>query len=229
MKKNLWTLNIGNYAPEITRLTYPMLEMYAKKIGAQFRIIETRKFPDWPVVYEKLQIFERGQDADWNIYIDSDALVHRDMFDVTEYLSRDTVLHNGNDNAGNRWKFDRFFRRDGRHIGSCNWFTVASSWCIDLWEPSELTPAEAIANITLTQNEVNSGVMDAGHLVDDYTLSRNIAKYGLKFISLIDLKRKIKDRGDYLYHQYTLPVPQKVEVLQQTLVKWKAVKLRISF
>lgn len=230
MKKVLWTLNIGDYAPELVSMTYPLLERYAQKIGADFRVINERQFPEWPVVYEKLQIRELGKDNDWNIYIDSDALVHPDMFDVTEHLSKDTVLHNGYDLAGNRWKYDRFFRRDGRHIGSCNWFTIASDQCIDLWEPlNDLTMEEAIKNISLTQNEVNSGVMGPEHLIDDYTLSRNIAKYGLKFDTLHQLKERIGDKGDYLWHIYTVPIAEKAKQMREVLLRWGVLKIKATF
>jgi len=221
VKKVLWTLNIDNYAPEITALTYPLLKQYAHKIGADFQIISERKFPNFPPVYEKLQIFELGKDLDWNIYIDSDALVHPDMFDPTDHIHKDTVLHNACDLAGNRWRYDRFFRRDGRHIGSCNWFAVASDWCIDLWKPlDDLTLDEAVANIFITQSERNSGEIQASHLIDDYTLSRNIAKFGLKFETLTDIKRKRGDTTDYLWHVYTLPVTEKVKRIQNVLKNW---------
>ena len=220
-RKTIWTLNIDKYAPNITQLTYPLIERYAKKIGASFEVITTKKFPDWPVVYEKLQIFELGKNEDWNIYIDSDALVHPDLFDVTEYLAKDTVLQNGKDLAGNRWKYDRFFQRDGRHIGCCNWFTVASNWCRELWKPLEdLTRQQAVDNISLTVVEKNSGLMDTGHLVDDYTLSRNIAQYGLKFETFIEMKKRLGDSGDYLWHLYTIPVSEKVRKMREVLLSW---------
>jgi O-methyltransferase len=120
--KGIYTLNIANYAPEITALTYPLIERYAEKIGADFYVIDERQYPGWPVVYEKLQIHRlaREHGREWILYFDSDALVHPDLFDVTEHLPKDTVMHNGVDLAGNRWaQYDRFFRRDGRHIGSC--------------------------------------------------------------------------------------------------------------
>lgn len=136
-KKTIFTVRVDNYAPEICELTYPLIKAWAHKIGAQFHVIRERKFPDWPPVYEKLQIYQIAQDMqnDWNIYLDSDALVHPDTFDITEHLSRDTVCHNGNDMAGCRWRYDRFFQRDGRHIGSCNWLAIASDLCIELWKP----------------------------------------------------------------------------------------------
>jgi hypothetical protein len=220
VSKTVWTLAVDNYAPEITSLTYPLLKRYAEKIGAEFRTITERKFPDYPPVYEKLQIFELGRNNDWNIYIDSDAIVHPDMFDVTNHLSKDTVAHNGNDMAGNRWSYDRFFRRDGRHLGSCNWFTVASDWCIDLWHPlDDLTLEEAARNIHPIVHELNSGITPS-HLIDDYTLSRNIAKFGLKFDTITEIQKRINDRGNYLWHVYTVSVPEKVRQMRAVLHAW---------
>lgn len=222
MKKVIWTLNLDNYAPEITELTYPLLKRYACKIGAEFRVINERKFPETPVTYEKLQIHELGKDFDWNIYVDSDALVHPDTFDVTEYLHKDTVLHNGSDPAGIRWRYDNFFRRDGRHIGSCNWFTIGSNWCLDLWKPlDDITVKEAIGNIFPTQGELNSGVIDSNHLIDDYVLSRNIAKYGLKFDTLINIQQRRQDKGEYLWHIYTVPLDEKLKQMKEVLDRWK--------
>src|SRR5882672_8362849 len=144
MKKTIFTLNVDGYSSEITELTYPLIKQYANKIGADFHIIKTRKYPEYPAVYEKMQIYDLGREMqnDWNIYIDSDALVHPDMFDVTEFLSKDTVCHNGTDMANNRWRYDRYFQRDKRHIGSCNWFTIASDWCLDLWHPLDIAYKE---------------------------------------------------------------------------------------
>ena len=109
----------NNYAPEITELTYPLIKHYAEKIGADFYTITERKFPNMPPVYEKMQIYDLGKkmENDWNIYIDSDALVHPDFFDVTNFIKKDTVVHNGADMANNRWRYDKYFIRDGRNIG----------------------------------------------------------------------------------------------------------------
>ena len=221
IQKTIWTLNIDNYAPEVVKLTYPLLEHYAYKIGADFRVITERQFPGWPVVYEKLQIHELGAENDWNIYIDSDALVHPDMFDPTNHMKKDTIAHNGNDMAGNRWRYDRFFRRDGRHFGSCNWFTVGSDWCIDMWKPlDDLTRDQAVANIFPAVSEINSGCITADHLIDDYTLSRNIAKFGLKFTTIADIKEELNDKGNYLWHIYTNAIPEKVKQMKEVMRAW---------
>lgn len=221
MRKVLWTLNVEDYAPEISALTYPLLKRYAHKIGAEFQVISERKFPEWPVVYEKLQIYDLGKENAWNIFIDSDALVHPDMFDVSDHLAKDTVAHNGNDMAGNRWRYDRFFRRDARHIGSCNWFAVASDWCIDLWKPlDDLSLAQALDNIFPTMQESHDAQFDRTHLIDDYVLSRNIAKFGLKFTSVRAIQQRLNDQASYFWHAYTLPRAEKLRQMKEVLRNW---------
>jgi hypothetical protein len=216
-RKTLWTLNIDSYAPEICELTYPLLLAYARKIGADFRIINERRFPEWPVTYEKLQIFELGQSSDWNIFVDSDAVLFPDLFDVTERIPKDTVVHQGQDHAGNRWRYDDFFRRDGRDIGSCNWFTVASNWCLDLWHPLEdLSLREAVDRINPILIERNAGVTPE-HLIDDYTLSRNIARYGLKFKTVGTIQKENNDPGQYFWHTHRLPVAEKAKQIREGL------------
>lgn len=221
MRKTLYTLNISDYEPAICALTYPLLRRYADKIGASFHVIKERQFPHMPVVYEKLQIYSLAQERgdEFIGFIDSDALVHPDMMDVTEVLPRDTVMHNGVDYAACRYTYDRFFRRDGRHIASCNWFTFASAWCIDLWKPlDDLTYDEALNRIHPTMAE--SG-MERGHFIDDFTLSRNIAKFGLKCTTFREVLAKIGQvDASYLWHEYTLNAEQKLAMIKKVLHHW---------
>lgn len=223
LKKTIYVLEVDGYSKELTELTRPLLIHWSKKIGATIQHITKRKFPKFPPVYEKLQIYELAQEngSDWNIYIDSDALIHPDFFDPTVMLSKDTVLHNGSDMAANRWRYDRFFLRDGRNIGSCNWFTIASDWCIDLWHPlDDMTRDEAISHIYPTRQELAT-IITPDHLIDDYTLSRNIAKYGLKFTTMAKMLEKIGQPGfSYLWHQYQIPVDKKVDGMLETIKVW---------
>jgi len=226
IRKAIYTLNVDDYASEITAITYPLIQRYAQKIQADFIIINTRKYPEWPPVYEKFQIYDLAKIGghDWNIYIDSDALIHPDMPDFTTFLARDTVLHFGQDFAPIRWRYDRFFRRDGRHIGSGNWFTMASDWCIELWKPlDDLTREEAVDNIFPIVDEIASGVIQPSHLIDDYVCSRNIAKYGLKFISAWKLTEQygFPRGGPWCWHAYTMPIEQKVVEMQKMLTQWR--------
>ena len=228
IKKAIFTLCVDGFDKEITEITFPLLANYAAKIGAEFKVIDERKYPDWPVVYEKLQIYDlaREMENDWNIYIDADALVHPDAPDFTVVLPKNTVAHFGMDFAPQRWKYDRFFLRDGRNIGSGNWFTIASDLCVDLWhplEPHDLTKEEAVANINPTVDEHCSGVIDPSHLIDDYVLSRNIAKYGLKFITIRKIIEDLKINPGLFWHIYTSPRNVKVEKMRQVLKDWRLV------
>jgi hypothetical protein len=231
MRKTLWTLNIGNYAPELCELTYPLLLAYARKIGADFQIINERRFPEMPVTYEKLQIFYLGRGNDWNVYIDSDAVIFPDMFDVTERIPKNTVAHYGRDHCINRFKSNAYFRRDGRNIGSCNWFAVASDWCIDLWHPISSTSVTG-RSIAVMHDDVSlTEALDAirpivierqagltpDHLIDDYTLSLNIARYGLKFTTVLDIMREANDQAMYAWHTHRMPVQKKLEQIRQGL------------
>ncbi len=224
MKKTIYTLNVNGYSEEITQLTYPLIERYAQKIQADFYVISKRRWPDYAPVYEKLQIYQLQAERqdDWSIYVDSDTLVHPDMFDPTEFIDKDTVAHNGTDMANNRWRYDRFFRRDHRHIGSCNWFTIASDWCRELWEPlqpGDITYYQALENIFPIQDELNT-VITREHLIDDYVLSRNIAKYGLHFTTIFELMTKFNIPGNYFWHQYTIGVPEKITKMTEILNEW---------
>lgn len=222
-RKTVYTLNLGPYAPEVTALTYPLLEAWVRRIGAEFVVIEERRFPTWPVCYEKLQIYERAQARgdDWSIFVDSDALVHPDTPDFTLLIPRDTVAHYAADMAAVRWDYDRYFRRDGRHVGSGNWLAIASAWCVDLWRPlDDLTLEEARARIHPAAFEVRAGITP-DHLLDDFVLSRNIAKYGLKFTTIKQVQEQTGCTGEFFHHEYLMPVEQKVALLKQTLTNWK--------
>lgn len=229
MRKTLYTLNVENYAPEICKLTYPLLRRYAEKIGAEFYIIDRRKSPDLPPVYEKLQIYDiaKQRGDDWILYVDSDAVVHPDMPDVTEVLPRDTVMHNGTDYAACRYEYDDYFRRDGRHISACNWLTVASSWCLDLWRPlDDLTFDEAVKRIKPTATENRVGIK-ADHLIDDFILSRNIARYGLKCTTFRKILAEIGQvDGSYLWHEYTLTEGQKLMMIKRVLSAWTGEEIK---
>jgi hypothetical protein len=123
--------------------------------------------------------------------------------------------------ASVRWKYDEYFLRDGRNIGSCNWFTIASDWtAFDLWRPLEIPLAEALGNIYPIPNELSSGITKE-HLIDDYTLSRNIARFGLKFRKAIDIQAETGMPGaNFFWHQYTVPNDEKLVGMRQILKDW---------
>ena len=68
MKKQVVTLDIGNYAPEVTCMTLPFLSRFAHKIGAEFNIIDRPVFNEASVTYEKFQLYERSKGYDWTYF-----------------------------------------------------------------------------------------------------------------------------------------------------------------
>ena len=226
MRKTIYVLNIDNYAPDMREITYPLLKRYAHKIGAEFFEITERKWPNLPPVYEKFQIYELGREHknDWNIYIDSDALIHPEFPDITTQLAKDTVCFHWKDYAPLRFRYDKYFLRDGRNIGEGNWFAVASDWCLDLWHPlDDITFEEAVENIFPTVAESRT-VIKRDHLIDDYLVSRNIARYGLKHTLILEIMEKYHQQSArYLWHEYLYTVEQKVVLMKNLLEKGIAV------
>lgn len=230
MTKKIYTLNVGDHQPKIREFTRPYLEAYAIKCGFDDIIeITERKFPDWPVTYEKLQVYELGKENDWSLYVDSDALIHPDLLDFTELVRKDTVFFYGKDHWGSRWRYDNYQRRDGRDISACTWFVLCSDWTIDLWRPNEdIGPEQAVKNIKPVQVEANfakymgeSMREYATHLIDDYTLSRNIAKFGLKHKTVPQLMEEVQmNLHPYFAHIYLDDPEVKLEFLQDIHMQW---------
>lgn len=222
MKKTIYTLDINNYLPQVKRITFPLFKFYAKKIGADFKVITERKFPDMPITYEKFQIYELAQQDknDWTFYIDADAIVHPETIDPTLFINKDTVGQMGQDNSNWRFASDRYFQRDGRYIGSCNWFAVFSDLTLEMYKPEEeLTLEEMLANITPTRRETEAK-RTAEHFIDDYVISRNIAKYGLKHKNLNKLIDELIPGADFFYHQHLVQDKDKAKDLEQTIINW---------
>jgi hypothetical protein len=231
MKKLIVTMCMDNWEPEITSQTYPLMKFHAAKIGADFRIIDQRKNKHAPMCYERFQIYDMVDDYDWIIQLDADLLMHPDMPDVIEFLSKDTILISTWDWATKRFKLDDYFRRDSRHISVPGFFTVTSNWMKDFWRvPDDLTPQEAMAKCTPVVHEWSGRGLGAEHIVLDYIFSRNVARYGLKVLSLQELFQKCSSGGrmplngieDYIMHNSYLPRHQKKQHIQQVLEKhWK--------
>lgn len=180
MKKNraVFTLATPDYEPELCEITFPLIRKYADKLKAEFVRIETRKFPDYPITYERLQIHELGKDNEWNVCIDPDTLIHPDIDDFTQWFPQD--------NVGN-WSFfdarqhfdvadDKYFARDGRFYGIVD-SLVATSWQThDLWTPLPETNAQ-----------LEKKIYDREWVrrMSEYAISRNLARYGMKIQGLL--------------------------------------------
>jgi len=230
MKKTIFILNIDNYEPEITKLTYPLIEHYAKKIQSEVVYITERKFINYPVVFEKFQIYELSKvyPSDWYIYIDSDVLIHPEFFDLTDYISKNEVLIDWNNVSSMRFRTDKYFLRDGRNIAVPNWFNIVSDWCLDFWNPFvDISLDEIYDNIFPLIREDH---YDPKHRIDDYLVSRNVSKYGLKISTLHDVYRKIFGHTKLEYISHVTGDKQfKINFIKHKYSDWEIEKFFLKY
>jgi hypothetical protein len=68
--------------------------------------------------------------------------------------------------------------------------------------------------------EDNSGVVTPYHLIDDFLIGRNIAKYGLKFAKLNDILEKHYPKSWFFWHDYTITAEKKALEMRKILNTW---------
>lgn len=156
--------------PDVFKLTFPTVETYAAKIGAGITIINERLHQDISITYEKTQIHQLGIENDWNILIDADIAISRELPDVTTIIPDTHVGVHMSYVASQYFPCDRYFYRDGRNIAISSDFMVAARPCHDVWTPLEDPHAHTIKR---------------PFIIDEFCFSRNLAKFGLKFGGII--------------------------------------------
>lgn len=183
--KCVHVLATKDYAPELCAVTIPTIRAYADKIGADFNLISERKFPDFPVNYERMQIYEAGKGYEWNLNIDADMVLGRGLPDITIDAPKDFVRIVMHFNATEYFNIEGniFFSRDGRQAGIVDAFLMTSHWTHDIWSPlpGVLKDYERI----FKENEPRR--------ISEFCISQNLAKYGLKFTGAFF-------RGDQIFH-----------------------------
>ena len=222
MKKLVVTLNIGDYLPELTKITFKFMKAYSDKIGAEFIILDQRKLTrdgdDKPLNYEKFQLHELTNHYDWTYFLDSDAFIHPDCPDWAEMVNdKSVVLFSGVDCRTTRFRGTNSSRRSSCQVGACTWNVVCSNWTgPDLWMPPEDFNA-AVQNIYPIWIEAKSGHCTAAHLIDDYQLSENIARFGLK----VDTQKAICERAALHFtgyeHLYNVDPYIKLQAIRRRL------------
>ena len=219
MRKLIHVVNINDFFPELFALTYPTIRSYAERNGYMINMITERKFPDYPINYEKMQVYEDGKDAEVNILCDADMLINPEFPDVTTFLKRDSIAFNDNYNISWKYHVDRirYFMRDGRDVGIATNFVVSSDWTHDVWEPLSLSQKD-IEDLAKKENTDTGGADGRGwgHYADEFALSYNMAKYGLKYTGVTweDWMRP------WLIHTGTGDKNEALQIARQTLEKW---------
>ena len=153
-------------------VTGPMIKRYADRIGADFNIITERKYPEWNILYEKLQVHKFGLGYDWNMLLDVDIMVHPRFPDFTTMCHPYHVGFNDNFHASEFFDTERniYFMRDGRNVGIATNAVITCKHTHDLWRPLDYTASEA-----------KSFLLHKKSHVDEFALSENLARFGLKY------------------------------------------------
>jgi hypothetical protein len=168
-RKCVHTVAMAGWRPDIQALSLPSIKRWADRIGADFNLISSPKFPGYPASYERLQVHEAGRGYGWNVCLDADMLLHRDLEDPTERMDPRSCGSMGMLDAGRWFEPDEYFARDGRQIGVADCFVVSSEMTHDLWTP-----------LGVPFEEASRRCRDPW-MVSEYALSRNLARFGLKF------------------------------------------------
>lgn len=175
MRVTLWTVRVGDYYPEFCDITTAHMRSYADRIGADFRVIHQRKFPDRKPNFEKFQVGICGNDSDYNILMDADILLPPDFPDLTEKVPVECV--GAWTGYGAHYHFrnpDKYFLRDQRDLAIVTNMVVTTRLTHDAWEfPKE------------SEKELERHCWNPW-CTDEFVFSRNVAKYGLKHVNLLE-------------------------------------------
>lgn len=187
-------------------VTLPTIQRYAKRIGADFNLITERKFPDYPINYERLQISELGKGYDWNFNIDADMLIGDQLYDPTDFFSDNVVGVVMFFKASDFFFTEALpFIRDGRDLGLVDAFVLTNRVTHDLWDPLPRPFAE-YAHVFRDDNT---------RRISEYCLSLNLARYNHRMSGMFK-------RTDQLLHlNYTSSQnTEAVAIAEATLQKW---------
>jgi len=88
-KKAIVTLSIGEKAQEMSKLTHPTFKKYAKKINADFIVIDKPKIKKDFVHFEKYQLYYLLEKYDRIIFFDSDIIIAPECPDLFEVVPED--------------------------------------------------------------------------------------------------------------------------------------------
>lgn len=231
MKKLVTVLCTDDWQPNIRSLTFPLFKHFARKIGADFHVIRTRQFPDHPLCYERFQLYELSKHYDWVYQFDADLLLHPDMPDLTPLLTKDVAVVSQPGMASQSYQSDEYFLRDGRNLCVGIFFTLTSDWTRDFWNPPlDISPEVAMSRCTPKVFEWRERQLFHEHVVIDYLISRNVARYGIKIKPIQSVFSDALARGycsllpvdDYIMHNASLQNHHKLAHIRNVLQNyWK--------
>lgn len=186
MSKNkaVVTTVIDDYQPELCAYTLPNLKRYADSIGADFIQIKERK-NNYHAAYEKLQVYDISEHYEKTLLVDADIILHPRLGDITQQVQMDQVgmwmSYPILSQSLNLWdtRNDVDFLRHGRNLGVVGALVCCTRWTRDLFKPLE-------EDVSLVQDRLYRPA-----IIDEYTMSKNLARYNLNYTALMILPNLI--------------------------------------
>jgi hypothetical protein len=167
--KCIHVVAIDDWRPDLCAITIPNLKRFAKRIGADFNLINKSKFEGYPPNYERLQVYETGKNYMWNINIDADTILHPNYIDPTTFVDPKYVATWWYMDARHYFKWNKHFERDGRNLAVADQCVVSSWLTHDVWQP-----------LLMSYEQAKKLCLREERQVSEYCLSLNAAKYGFK-------------------------------------------------
>lgn len=175
MKKAVHVVNIDNFFPELWDLTYPTIKAYADRIHADLNIISKRKYEGVHINFEKMQVYEDGKSYDANFLVDADVLIHNKFPDFTTIVPNHHIGFNHNYHASTKFDVSNniYFQRDGRDVGIASNAVISYKSTHDIFELNSIETNDIPKICKVREGDI-----------DEYNLSLNLAKYGLKYTGI---------------------------------------------
>jgi hypothetical protein len=219
MKKVLVTLDI-NYPKEITDLTFPSMEQYAKNIGAEFVILKERKYPNLPITQEKFQLYNVSERCDWTIFLDADCLINPNTVDLTNIVNNDIVIVSEYLNPNNQFYSKNILEKytlDTHFNAYCLVFSKKTRRCVKPWKNPLFFEKYIKHEKSHKKYEmINKKVVEKKWFLDEFLISLNIIKYG---ISTVSIKQDLFELNIIAHSTGTKE--QKIIMLKENLEKLK--------
>lgn len=178
------TIVIDNYLPEMCKITIPNLKVYADRIGADFNIIDKRVFKDFPPIFEEFQVYEMGKDYKYNMVINADFILHKEVPDFTKYFNLNNVGYLGSIDIAYCFKPNNYFKRSGIKRGLSDSLVVSTYLTHDLWTPP-----------TYTYEELKDECLLGEYQLGEFWLSTNLARFGLQLYPIFTRSYKMYHVG----------------------------------
>lgn len=91
MKTLLLTICAGKEYQKIGKITHPLMQSYAQRIGADFKVIREQKIAITTIHWEKFQIYDLLDVYDRILFVDSDIIIREDAPDLFKVVPEDCV------------------------------------------------------------------------------------------------------------------------------------------